>query len=180
MSSKCAVSRRKKAPGMARSRRGKLSYFGMQLREKQKTKRFYYVSEMQFEKYYEKAAKSDGNTGNLLLQYLERRLDNVVYRLGFTSSRIQARQMIGHGHFSLNGKKAKTPAIQINKGDVIKINDKSKNVPVIQANLERETTLPNWLEKTDDYTGKVMEYPTREEITDIPIKEQMIIELYSK
>lgn len=180
LSGKCAFSKKKKAPGMAKGRKGKVSNYGLQLREKQKVKRYYYVSEGQFRKYFDIATTVQGNTGDLLLQFLERRLDNVVYRLGLASSRKQARQMVNHGYVLLNDAKATIASMQVSKGDVIRVKDAKKDLAIIQENVKRDHALPNWLEKIDDTSGKVMELPAREAITDIPIKEQMIIELYSK
>ena len=180
LTSKCSLSRRKKAPGMARGRRGKLSNFGLQLREKQKVKRYYGVAEKQFRKYYQMAARAQGNTGELLIQYLERRIDNIVYRLGFAVSRNQAKQMVAHGLITINGTKIKTSSILIKKGDVIKINEKKKEKTIVKENSERELTIVEWLEKTDDFSGKILELPNREDIQDIPMKEQLIIEHYSK
>ncbi|HOJ50014.1 MAG TPA: 30S ribosomal protein S4 [Spirochaetota bacterium] len=177
---KCPLSKRKKAPGMGSSKKGKLSYYGMQLREKQKLKRFYYLSEAQFHKYYELATKARGNTGEVLLQILERRLDNIIYRAGFTTSRKQARQLVSHKFFTVNGINVNIPSILIKKGDVIKIKENRINSSIIQENLNREISLPNWLEKIDAHTVKVIDLPLRSDIQDIQVKEQMIIELYSK
>jgi small subunit ribosomal protein S4 len=180
VTAKCAFSKRKKAPGNAKPKKGKTSYYGMQLREKQKVKRFYVVNETQFRKYFDVASSTKENTGAALLQFLERRLDNIVYRAGFAVSRKQGREIVCHGHILVNNKKASISSMLLKKGDIIKIKDGLKESPLYQMNLKRETKLPNWLERVDDYTAKVMDYPTREEINDIPIKEQMIIELYSK
>lgn len=180
ISSKCAISKKKKAPGMAKGRRGKVSNYGLQLREKQKVKRYYYVSEGQFRRYFDLATRVEGNTGDLLLFFLEKRLDNVVYRLGLASSRKQARQMLSHGYVFVNDQKATIASMQTAKGDVIRIKDDKKNLPFLQDNIKRDFALPNWLEKLDDFTGKLVDEPSREAITDISIKEQMIVELYSK
>lgn len=177
---KCAVSKKKKAPGNAKAKKGKTSYYGLQLREKQKLKRFYYMSEAQFKKFFEFAAKAEGNTGANLIQFLERRLDNVVYRLGIATSRKQARKMISYGLMTLNDKKVKVPSIIVKKGDIIKIRENRKNSRLFEENLKREVKLPTWLEKMDNFSGKVMELPKREEFIDLAVKEQMIIELYSK
>jgi len=179
ITSKCPLSKRKKSPGMFSAKKGKTSYFGMQLREKQKLKRFYYLSESQFHKYYELATKARGNTGEVLLQLLERRLDNIIYRSGFASSRKQARQFVSHKYFTVNGRNVNIPSMLVKKGDIVKIKD-YKLSPLIEENLKREITLPNWLEKIDDHTVKVIELPLRSDIQDIQVKEQMIIELYSK
>ncbi|HCL55823.1 MAG TPA: 30S ribosomal protein S4 [Spirochaetia bacterium] len=180
LTGKCALSRKKKAPGMSKGKKGKLSYYGMQLREKQKVKRFYALSESHFKKYYLRATSTEGNTGNILFQLLERRMDNVVYRLGLAVSRRQARFLISHGHFTLNDRKVNISSIIVRKGDIIKVGEKGKNFVVFQDNVKKEVSVPTWLEKTDDFSGKVMELPGRENVNDIPIKEQMIIELYSK
>lgn len=180
LTGKCAINRKKGAPGVVKQKRGKVSNYGLQLREKQKVKRFYAVSESQFRKYYEMASRAQGNTGELLIQYLERRLDNVVYRLGFAVSRNQARQVISHGLVELNDRKASIASMMVRKGDVIKIKENKRQIGLFDDNIKRETTLPTWLEKMDDFSGKVMEMPTRDIITDVAFKEQMIVELYSK
>jgi len=180
LTGKCALSKKKKAPGMAKAKKGKSSYYGLQLREKQKVKRFYFVSELQFKKSYFMGAKAQGNTGEMLIQFLERRLDNVVYRLGFAVSRKQARFLVSYGHFTVNGKKATIPSMILKKGDVVAVKESSKNMVIFEENAKRENRIPNWLEKVDSFNGKVMELSQRADVTDIPIKEQMIVELYSK
>jgi small subunit ribosomal protein S4 len=137
------------------------------------------LSESQFHKYYELATKARGNTGEVLLQLLERRLDNIIYRSGFASSRKQARQFVSHKYFTVNGRNVNIPSMLVKKGDIVKIKD-YKLSPLLEENLKREITLPNWLEKIDDHTVKVIELPLRSDIQDIQVKEQMIIELYSK
>jgi len=180
LTGKCAINRKKGAPGVVKQKRGKVSNYGLQLREKQKVKRFYAVSESQFRKYYEMASRAQGNTGELLVQYLERRLDNVVYRLGFAVSRNQARQVISHGLVEMNDRKASIASMMVRKGDVIKIKENKRQIGLFDDNIKRENTLPTWLEKMDDFSGKVMELPTRDIVTDVAFKEQMIVELYSK
>lgn len=180
LTGKCSLSKRKKAPGMAKGKKGKTSYYGLQLREKQKVKRFYTVSEVQFKASYFKASRAEGNTGELLIQFLERRLDNIVCRLGIAVSRKQARVMISYGHIEVNGKKAGIPSMLLNKGDVVQVKENRRSYVVFEENAKREARIPNWLEKIDSFSGKVMELPQRADIVDIPIKEQMIVELYSK
>lgn len=162
--------------------RSKLTGYGLQLREKQKVKRTYGVLERQFRRYFQKAARRRGITGEMLLQFLERRLDNIVYRLGFASSRKQARQFVRHGHIQVNGKKVNIPSCLVDKGDVISIHQKSRNNPLIQSSLEEIVGrgVPSWLSlESDDFKGQVLELPRREDIK-IPIEEQLIVELYSK
>jgi len=180
---KCAFERHSYAPGQHGQRRGgKISDYGIQLREKQKAKRIYGILEKQFRRYYVKADKQKGITGTNLLVLLERRLDNIVYRMGFASSRDQARQLVRHNHLNVNGRKVNIPSFQVKKGDVIEIKEKSWKIPVIleakETSVRRE--IPAWLEiDGDNYRGEVMAFPTREELT-MPINEQLIVELYSK
>jgi small subunit ribosomal protein S4 len=177
---KCAISRRGKPPGQHGGRRIKLSSYGIQLREKQKVKRYYGILETQFRNYYEKAANMPGITGENFLRLLESRLDNVVYRLGFASSRKEARQLVRHGHFTLNGHKADIPSIIVNVGDVVEVKEKSKNSPKFKELKERSVNAPKWLEADmENLKGKVVAAPTREDI-DLPIEEHLIVELYSK
>lgn len=182
-SDKCAIERRPYAPGVhGQGRRQKLSEYGIQLREKQKTKRIYGVQEKQFRNYFAKADRQKGITGENLLVLLERRLDNVVYRLGFASSRKEARQLVNHGHFTLNGKKASIPSILVKVGDVIQVREGSKESPKFQELKEQAAykTVPEWLSvDVDNMSGTVLAYPTREQI-DTPVKEQLIVELYSR
>ena len=179
-SEKCALSRRESAPGQRGARRGKLSNYGVQLREKQKVKRFYGLLEKQFRDTYNKAEKMAGVTGENLLSLLERRFDNVVYRLGFGSSRKEARQLVTHGHFMINGKKANIPSIRLNVGDVIAVVEKSNSSSKFKELAEKAATTPKWLEgNTDKLEGKLIALPAREDI-DLPIEEHLIIELYSK
>ncbi|SDL18768.1 30S ribosomal protein S4 [Natronincola ferrireducens] len=178
---KCAVTKRNFAPGQHGQSRKKLSNYGMQLREKQKAKRFYGVLEAQFRKYFEMAEKQPGIAGENLLRILESRLDNVVYRLGFASSRAQARQLIVHGHFTVNGKKLDIPSYIVNVGDVIQAKEKSQGSPKFKEVKEIfKGTVPHWLSvDVEKLEGKIVSLPTREDI-DIPIAENLIIELYSK
>ena len=179
---KCAVSRRAFAPGQHGQQKKKLSEYGIQLREKQKARRFYGILESQFRKYFEMASKKKGITGENLLQILETRFDNTVYRLGFGFSRPEARQLVTHGHFTVNGKKLDIPSYLVKTGDVIAIKDKSKDSPKIKLLGEAAASkvIPKWLElDIDNLAGKVVALPSREDI-DLPIKEHLIVELYSK
>ena len=170
-------------PGMHMFRRGKSSDYAVRLREKQKVKRHYGVLERQFRRYFELANRSPGNTGEALLQILERRLDNVVYRLGFALSRNQARELVRHGHFTVNGRKVNIPSYELAAGDVIEVRQKSRNSAAIKGALEaqaRRGNLARWLEMdASNFKGVVKEFPAREDIT-MPIEEQLIVELYSK
>jgi len=181
-SEKCAIDRRNYAPGQHGQRRAKASEYGMQLREKQKVRRVYGVLEGQFRGYFGKAERQQGVTGENLLRILERRLDNVVYRLGFASSRAQARQLVRHNHFTLNGHKANIPSMQVHVGDVIQLKEKSKSSAVIKEIIENlgQKTPPAWLElDKENLSGRVVALPTRDDI-DLPVQEQMIVELYSR
>ena len=180
---KCALTRRAYAPGQHGQKRKKQSEYGVQLREKQKAKSFYGVLESQFRKYFEEAARSKEVTGTRLLQILESRLDNVVYRLGLATSRSQARQLVRHGHFEVNGVKVNIPSYLTKVGDVIKVRESSANSEIfkqiVEAN-ENGRPVPTWLESDlANKTGKIVALPTREEI-DLPVKEHLIVELYSK
>ncbi len=182
-SDKCAFERRAYPPGRhGQRRRGKLSDYGRQLREKQKVKRMYGLLERQFRSYYERADKARGVTGSNLLVLLERRLDNLIYRLGFAVSRTQARQLVRHGHFTINGRKVNIPSYLIKAGDVIEVKEKSRKMnPVVEAleTVDRRG-VPQWLElDREGLKGTVMALPAREDIT-MPIQEQLIVELYSK
>ena len=180
---KCAFERRSYAPGQHGQRRGsKISDYGVQLREKQKVKRIYGVLEKQFRKYYEKAEKQKGITGTNLLILLERRLDNIVYRMGFASSRNQGRQLVRHSHCAVNGRKVNIPSYQVKIGDVIEVKDKSRKIPTVLEAIETvvRREMPSWLEVDGaNFRGTVKEFPNREELT-MPINEQLIVELYSK
>ena len=179
---KCGISRRSYAPGDHGQKRKKLSEYGMQLREKQKTKAFYGVQEKQFRKYFKMAANRKGVTGELLLQILESRLDNVVYRLGFGTSRAQARQLVNHGHFEVNGQKVDIPSYLVKAGDVISVKENKKDSKIIKENVEvnASRTAPEWLEQDfKNLKGKVIKLASREDV-DIPVEEHLIVELYSK
>ncbi len=180
---KCAVDRRTYAPGQhGQSRRGKVSEFGIQLREKQKARRIYGVLEKQFRNYFKKAERIKGVTGETLLQILESRLDNIVYRLGFASSRSEARLMITHGHFRVNNHKVDIPSYLVSSGDEISVKEKSRNSPRFKElwEIAEQRTQPEWLElDAENWKGRVVRLPLREEI-DIPISEHLIIELYSR
>ncbi len=179
---KCAYERRPYAPGQHGRRRKKSSNYEIQLREKQKVKRLYGVLERQFRKYFEIAEAKKGVTGTNLLRLLECRLDNVVYRLGFANSRNQARQLVKHGHFMVNGRKVDIPSYQVRVGDVIEVKEKSRKIPVIQEAQEvvARRGIPSWLElDAENFKGTVKALPEREDIT-FPINENLIVELYSK
>ncbi|HUN28478.1 MAG TPA: 30S ribosomal protein S4 [Alphaproteobacteria bacterium] len=185
LSRKCAVERRGTAPGQKTTgtkNRSKISEYGRQLREKQKMRRYYGVHETQFENYFREAARVPGQTGRTFLQLLERRLDNVVYRMNLATSRSQARQLVTHRHFRVNGKIVNIPSFIVKPGDVISIGERSAKSPVFAANLEvaRSRRPPDWLEWNDaDSTGKVTQLPAREQI-DTPVDEQLIVEYYSR
>ena len=184
MSEKCPMNDPKvKIPGPHGDRRRKMTEYGTQLREKQKTKRYYGVMERQFANYFEMATKVKGlTTGEALLQILERRLDNVVYRLGFAMSRAEAKQLVNHGHFTVNGKKVNIPSYLVKEGDVIAMTDKSKDSDKIKGVLEANSAKPvvKWIEKdSENVKGKIVALPTVEDI-DLPIEVHLIVELYSK
>ena len=181
-SPKCAIARRDFPPGMHGHRRGKPSEYGIRLREKQKLKRFYGLLERQFRRYFELASRSPENTGEVLLSILERRLDNVVYRLGFAVARRQARQLVRHGHIAVNGRKVNIPSYQINSGDEIEVRENSKKLAALEIakDFASHQAPPTWLEvDRDAYKGRVIALPKREDIN-LPINEQLIVELYSK
>ena len=179
---KCSVGRREYAPGQHGMARKKLSEYGLQLREKQKAKRFYGVLEKQFAHYFELATKRKGITGENLLAIIESRFDNVVYRLGFTMSRAEARQMVRHGHFALNGKRVTVASILVKPGDVISLSEKSTSIDKFKNNLEANASkvVPKWLDfDAAKFEGKMLNYASREDI-DLPLEEHLIVELYSK
>jgi small subunit ribosomal protein S4 len=179
---KCAIERRNYPPGQHGRRRSKLLGYGIQLREKQKVKRIYGLLESQFRLAFARANSRKGITGANLLEELERRLDNVVYALGFAASRAQARQLVLHGHVTVNGKKVSIPSYRAAKGQVVAIKEKSRTNEQIKASVEtaRARGVPAWLDLTpESFSGKVMELPKREDIK-LPIQEQLIVELYSK
>jgi len=181
---KCAFERRPYPPGQhGPTGRVKFSDYGLRLREKQKVKRIYGVSESQFRRYFEMAERQKGNTGVNLLILLERRLDNVVYRLGFASSRREARQLVAHGHIMVNGKVVDIPSYLVDVGDVIEVKPPSREMERIKNTLEgvARRGIPSWLElRKDERKGIVKDMPKREELTTPPIQEQLIVELYSK
>jgi small subunit ribosomal protein S4 len=179
---KWALERRESPPGQHGAKRTKLSNFGLQLREKQKAKRFYGVLEKQFRSYYLEASRRKGITGVLLLQQLECRLDNVIYQLGFAVTRAQARQIVGHGLIRVNGKRVNIPSYQVKANDVITVEDKEKSRKFVKSNVTMNEgwTTPLWLvADPDNLTGKVVRSPEREDIK-APVNEQLIVELYSR
>ena len=181
-SDKCSVTRRNYAPGEHGQGRKKLSEYGTQLREKQKTKAFYGVGEKQFRKYFEMAENKKGITGEVLLQILESRLDNVVYRAGFGVSRAQARQLVNHGHFNVNGVKTDIASYLVKPGDVISVRENKKDSKIIKENAELNSSkpVPEWLEKNNEKLEvKVIRLASREDV-DLPVEEHLIVELYSK
>jgi small subunit ribosomal protein S4 len=181
-SEKCSVDRRAYPPGQHGQARPRFSDYGMQLREKQKVKRMYGMLEAQFEKTMEHASRLKGRTGENLLSLLERRLDNVVFRLGFATSRAEARQLVLHGHFQVNGRKAAIPSMLVKPGMLIVLRESSRQIARIVGALEtlERRSVPSWLESDkDNFAGVVKAMPVREEIT-LPIQEQLIVELYSR
>ena len=181
-SDKCAFAHRGYAPGQHGQARKKLSEYGIQLREKQKVRRYYGVLEAQFAHYYELAERKPGMTGENLLKILESRLDNVVYRMGFASSRAEARQLVVHGHFTVNGKRVDIPSYLIKEGDVVAICEKSRTSDKMKAVLEANGARPTplWIEvNRDAFEGKVVRMPAREDI-DLEVQELLIVEYYSK
>src|SRR5579862_5107240 len=182
-SDKCPIEKRNFAPGQhGKDRKAKVVGYGLQLREKQKTKRIYFTLENQFRNYFEKAARKPGVTGELLLQQLERRLDNVVYRLGFAISRRQARQIVRHGHVQVNGRKVNIPSFQVNVGDEIAIRDHAKKHVIIEQGTQyaAQNPVPVWLEANfEGMSGRILSLPRRSDVN-LPINEQLIVELYSK
>jgi small subunit ribosomal protein S4 len=181
-SPKCAVDRRNYPPGQHGQGRTRFSDYGVQLREKQKVKRMYGLLEKQFASLMSKASRMKGRAGENLLVLLERRLDNVVFRLGFATSRAEARQLVKHGHFLVNGRKATIPSMHLRTGHIISVREKSQKIMRIAGALEALETrsIPEWLEiDKESFAGKVRQDPTREDIT-MPIQEQLIVELYSR
>jgi small subunit ribosomal protein S4 len=179
---KCSVSRREYAPGQHGAKRVKLSNFGLQLREKQKLKRIYGVLEKQFRNYFSKSASSKGVTGHTLLQFLERRLDNVIYQMGFTSSRGQGRQLVSHGHVWVNGRRVNIASFLVKKDDEIQMRFVKKGEKLVKENIEaaKSRTVPSWLiVDAGQYKAKVTRLPAREDIQ-APVNEQLIVELYSR
>ncbi len=182
-SDKCPLEKRNYAPGQhGKDKKTKVVGYGLQLREKQKAKRIYFTQEGQFRNYFENAARSQGVTGAKLLEQLERRLDNVVYRLGFGISRRQARQLVRHGHVQVNGRKVNIPSYEVSVGEEIAIRESSRKVPILEIAKEFASHQPSpaWLEvDRDGYKGRVTALPKREDIQ-LPVNEQLIVELYSK
>lgn len=182
-SDKCAFDRRSYAPGQHGQRRGrKFSDYGIQLREKQKVKRMYGLSEKQFHLFFQRADRMKGITGTNLLVLLERRLDNVIYRLGFANSRIQARQLVRHGHFLVNGRKVNVPSFLVKVNDVVEVHEKSRKIKSIGDAVDAVVRrgIPQWLDlDKDTFKGLIKAYPVREDLT-MPMQEQLIVELYSK
>ena len=179
-SDKCAIDRRGYAPGQHGQGRKKVSNYGLQLREKQKAKRFYGLLETQFRSYFDKAEKMHGITGENLLKLLELRLDNVVYRMGMATSRKEGRQLVRHGHFRVNGQKVDIPSYLVSVGDVIAVKEKSRSSAKFKEFAEAAVNVPNWVQTNyENLEGKVISLPTREDV-DIPIAEHLIVELYSR
>jgi small subunit ribosomal protein S4 len=182
-SDRCPLEKRNFPPGMhGKDRKAKIVGYGLQLHEKQKAKRMYFTLEGQFREYYEKANRATGVTGDILIQQLERRLDNVAFRLGFAISRRQARQVVRHGHVEINGRKVNIPSYQVNVGDEIAIRDKAKKLIIIEQATQyaAQNPLPAWLEMNyETLTGRVLSLPQRKDVS-LPVNEQLIVELYSK
>jgi small subunit ribosomal protein S4 len=179
---KCAIGRRAYAPGQHGAQKKKLSEYGIQLREKQKAKRFYGILEGQFRKYFEMANRKKGITGELLLQILESRLDNVVYRMGFGTTRAEARQLVTHGHFEINGRRVNIPSYLVKPGEAIAVSDKAKKSVRFKEILDvtGSKVVPKWLEvDQENLKGKMVALPAREDI-DLQVQEHLIVELYSK
>jgi small subunit ribosomal protein S4 len=183
---KCAVEQNRKPfpPGQhGKDKKVKLVGYGLQLREKQKARRYYRLLEGQFRNLFEKAARTKGVTGENLIQMLERRLDNVVHRIGWGTSRAQARQLVRHGHISVNGRKVNIPSFEVKAGDVVEVREKSRNNPTILHARDAMAHLPNpnWIEvDRDTFKGRVLGNPKRDELVQIQLNEQLIVELYSK
>lgn len=177
---KCAFARRAYAPGQHGQARKKMSNYGLQLREKQKARRIYGILENQFRRYYKEAERLRGMTGENLLRLLELRLDNVIYRLGYGNSRAEARQLLTHGHFLVNGKKVDIASYMVSVNDVISVREKSRGTEKFKTFIENPKPLPAWLEaNAENFEGKVVAEPTRDQI-DVPVNETLIVELYSK
>jgi small subunit ribosomal protein S4 len=180
LTEKCAIERRSYPPGEHGRGRIKQSEYLLQLREKQKARRYYGLLEKQFRTYYDRAARRSGVTGENLLRMLEMRMDNVVYRLGFASSRAQARQLVRHGHFFVNGRRVNIPSFQVRPDDIVSIKPSSPAEQVVRDATDLTASVAAWLQADhDNLTGKVLKWPEREEI-DAPVQESLIVELYSK
>ena len=182
-SDRCPLEKRNFPPGQhGKDRKAKIVGYGLQLHEKQKAKRMYFTLESQFREYYEKASRAQGVTGELLIQQLERRLDNVTYRLGYAISRRQARQLLRHGHVTVNGRKVNIPSYQVNAGDVIAVRDNAKKLLIVEqaSQYAAQYPVPSWLEANfENLSGRVLHLPKRADVN-LPINEQLIVELYSK
>jgi small subunit ribosomal protein S4 len=179
---KCAIERRNYPPGQHGQARPKFSEYSIQLREKQKLRRIYGILEGQFRRYFQMADRAKGVTGETLLQLLERRMDNMVYRMGFATSRSEARQLVRHGHFSVNGRKVNVPSFLVKVGDVVAVTERSRKVVRIQEALDlaQRRGVPDWLEVSSEaFTGRVKSIPVRADLT-MPINEKLVVELYSK
>jgi small subunit ribosomal protein S4 len=183
LSDRCPIEKRNFPPGQhGKDRKAKIVGYGLQLHEKQKAKRMYFTLEGQFRAYYEKASRAQGVTGELLIQQLERRLDNVAFRLGFAISRRQARQVVRHGHVTVNGRKVDIPSFQVNVGDVIAVRDSAKKHVIIEQGTQyaAQNPVPSWLEANfENMSGRILQLPKRTDVN-LPINEQLIVELYSK
>jgi small subunit ribosomal protein S4 len=182
-SDRCPIEKRNFPPGQhGKDRKAKIVGYGLQLHEKQKAKRMYFTLESQFREYYEKASRNPGITGELLIQQLERRLDNVAYRLGFAISRRQARQLVRHGHVQVNGRKVNIPSYQVNAGDEIAVRESAKKLTIVEQGTQfaASNPVPTWLEVNfENLSGRVITLPKRKDVN-LPINEQLIVELYSK
>jgi small subunit ribosomal protein S4 len=182
-SDRCPIEKRNFPPGQhGKDRKAKIVGYGLQLHEKQKAKRMYFTLESQFREYYEKANRATGVTGELLIQQLERRLDNVAYRLGFAISRRQARQLVRHGHVEVNGRKVNIPSYQVNAGDEIAVRGKATKFTIVEqgAQFAQQNPVPAWLEMNfETMKGRVLTLPKRKDVN-LPVNEQLIVELYSK
>ncbi|MBX5496037.1 MAG: 30S ribosomal protein S4 [Bryobacteraceae bacterium] len=183
-SEKCAIERRNFPPGQhGKDRKPKVVGYGLQLREKQKTRRYYQLLETQFRNLFEKASRMKGITGENMLAMLERRLDNTIYRMGFGTSRAQARQLVRHGHIAVNGRKVNIPSYMVKPGDVVEVREKSRNNPTILSarDATAHAPTPNWLEvDREGLKARVLAQPKREDLVQIQLNEQLIVELYSK
>jgi small subunit ribosomal protein S4 len=183
MSDRCPIEKRNFPPGQhGKDRKAKIVGYGLQLHEKQKAKRIYFTLEGQFRQYYEKANRASGVTGDLLIQQLERRLDNVTYRLGYAISRRQARQIVRHGHIQVNGRKVNIPSYQVNAGDEIALRDAAKKLIIVEqaTQFAAANPIPVWLEVNyENLSGRVLSLPKRKDVA-LPINEQLIVELYRK
>ena len=182
-SDRCPIEKRNFPPGQhGKDRKAKIVGYGLQLHEKQKAKRMYFTLEGQFRQYYEKASRTPGITGELLIQQLERRLDNVAFRLGFAISRRQARQVVRHGHVTVNGRKVNIPSYQVNAGDEVAVRPEAKKMVIVEqaAQYAAANPVPVWLEANfENMSGRVLTLPKRKDVN-LPINEQLIVELYSK